>query len=226
MRGAAFGPPRFVSRGHRRRRERVIARGNRIGFGRKCSNVRAMSAFTIRDAEAGDIPTITAIYEDEVLTGTATYELDPPDEEEMGRRFQSLRSQGYPYLVAAGPDGAVIGYAYAGPFRARPAYRWTVEDSIYLARAARGQGVGRALLTILVERCQGLGFRQMIAVIGGANNHGSVRVHERAGFAHVGVLPGSGFKLGGWVDTVLMQMPLGEGKDTLPDETRYPGTLG
>ncbi|RIY01000.1 N-acetyltransferase family protein [Aureimonas flava] len=184
-----------------------------------------MSAFTLRDASFDDIPAIARIYAEAVLHGTATYELSPPDEAEMSRRMGELRRQGYPYSVACDNAGAVIGYAYAGPFRARPAYRWTVEDSIYLAPEARGQGVGAALLQRLLDAAQALGFRQMIAVIGDAGNAPSIRVHAKHGFTHVGVFEGSGFKFGRWIDTVLMQRAVNGGKDTLPDEAAYPGTL-
>ena len=184
-----------------------------------------MSAFTLREAKLDDIPAIRAIYEEAVLHGTATYELTPPDEAEMSARFLNLVRQDYPYIVACNGDGAVVAYAYAGPFRARPAYRWLVEDSIYLAPEARGQGIGTAILTRLVELCEEKGFRQMVAVIGGADNEGSIRVHKRLGFRHIGIFEGSGFKFGRWIDTVLMQRQIGEGKTTLPNESVYPGTL-
>ncbi|MBB3934032.1 GNAT family N-acetyltransferase [Aureimonas phyllosphaerae] len=184
-----------------------------------------MSAFTIRNATPADIPAITRIYEEAVLYGTATYELTPPDETEMAARMANTLRQDYPYFVACDRDGAVIGYAYAGPFRARPAYRWTVEDSIYLAPEAKGQGVGTALLRRLLDACQDKGFRQMIAVIGGADNQPSIKVHAKLGFTHIGIFEGSGFKFGRWIDTVFMQFALNGGKETLPDETVYPGTL-
>lgn len=184
-----------------------------------------MSAFILRDATTSDISSITRIYEEAVLHGTATYELVPPDEAEMATRMANTLRQGYPYFVACDDEGSVIGYAYAGPFRARPAYRWTVEDSIYLAPEAKGQGVGTALLRRLLDDCQDKRFRQMIAVIGGADNAPSIKVHAKLGFTHIGVFEGSGFKFGRWIDTVLMQYALNGGKDTLPDESVYPGTL-
>ncbi|WP_416356396.1 GNAT family N-acetyltransferase [Aureimonas phyllosphaerae] len=184
-----------------------------------------MSASTIRNAAPSDIPAITRIYEEAVLHGTATYELVPPDETEMATRMANTLRQDYPYFVACDQDGTVIGYAYAGPFRARPAYRWTVEDSIYLAPEAKGRGVGTALLRRLLDACQDKGFRQMIAVIGGADNQPSIKVHAKLGFTHIGIFEGSGFKFGRWIDTVFMQFALNGGKDTLPDETVYPGTL-
>ncbi|MEX6507345.1 N-acetyltransferase family protein [Jiella sp. M17.18] len=184
-----------------------------------------MTAFTIRPATRADVPAITSIYEHAVLHGTATYELTPPDEAEMANRFEATIGQGYPYIVAEGSDGTVVGYAYANAFRTRPAYRWSVEDSIYLAPEAKGQGIGRALLTRLVEVATESGFRQMVAVIGGSDHAPSIKLHERAGFRMIGIFEKSGFKFGRWIDTVLMQLPLGEGGDSLPDEAAYPGTL-
>ena len=180
-------------------------------------------AYILRPAERDDLPSITAIYVEEVRTGTATYELTPPDEAEMARRFDELQAKHFPYLVAEDHDGAILGYAYAGPFRARPAYNWFVENSIYLAPQSRGRGVGTALLTRLVEECERLGFRQMLAVIGGSDNHGSIRLHTRLGFQMIGTMPATGLKFGRWIDTVLMQRPLGEGAGTIPDKSAYPG---
>ncbi|EAU43274.1 putative phosphinothricin N-acetyltransferase (antibiotic resistance) protein [Fulvimarina pelagi HTCC2506] len=180
----------------------------------------------IRAATEADIPAITAIYQDEVLNGTATYELVPPEAAEMQRRFQTLLDNDYPYTVAQTPDGALLGYAYAGPYRPRPAYNWMVEDTIYLAREARGQGLGTLLLADLIARSEALGFRQMIAVIGGADNNGSIRVHARQGFEMIGTMKATGLKFGRWIDTVLMQRSLGEGMDTIPDKDAYPGTIG
>ena len=181
---------------------------------------------TVRSATLSDLPAITAIYEDEVLNGTATYELTAPNEAEMTRRFEGLASAGYPYLVAAGDDGAILGYAYAGPFRTRPAYNWFVEDSIYLAREARGQGVGTRLLAELLTQSDAKGFRQMLAVIGGAENAGSIRLHAKAGFEMIGTMKATGLKFGRWVDTVLMQRPLGDGATTIPNADVFPGPIG
>ena len=183
-------------------------------------------AYVLRPACPSDIAAITAIYEREVLTGTATYELLAPNEAEMTRRFDEMQAKRYPYLVAAGEDGTVLGYAYAGGYRARPAYNWLVEDSIYLAPAARGRGVGTALLTRLLEECERLGFRQMLAVIGDSANHGSIGLHRKMGFRMIGTMPATGLKFGRWIDTVLMQRPLGEGADTIPDKSVYPGDFG
>jgi phosphinothricin acetyltransferase len=172
--------------------------------------------FSLRPAEAGDIDAIAAIYSHAVLTGTASYELDAPTPTEMSRRWQELVAKGYPYLVAVA-DGAVLGYAYAGPYRPRPAYRFSVEDSVYVSPSAHRRGVGRALLKIVIDQCEILGFRQMIAVIGGGTEHpASVRLHESLGFRRIGVIEGSGFKFGRWLDTLLMQRTLGPGKSALP----------
>ena len=183
-------------------------------------------SFTLRDATADDAPALQRIYEDAVLHGTATYEIDPPDEAEMRARFEALKSKGYPYIVACDAAGQVVAYAYAGPFRARPAYRWSVEDSVYMLPEAKGKGIGTALLRRLVEVCEEKGFRQMIAVIGGSDHQPSIKLHERVGFQHIGIFEGSGFKFGRWIDTVFMQYRLGEGRDTPPDEGAYPGTMG
>lgn len=180
--------------------------------------------FSLRAATPADIPSITGIYRQSVLGGTASYEIAPPDQAEMARRMDAITSQSYPYIVAEHEDGHLLGYAYAGPFRTRPAYRWLVEDSIYLATDAQGKGVGKALLKALIEQCTALGFRQMIAVIGGASP-ASIGVHASLGFTHSGGITGSGFKMGRWLDTVFMQRTLGEGNQTLPDETAYPGSM-
>lgn len=171
---------------------------------------------TFRAAGPGDAPAITAIYADAVLTGTATFELEPPDETEMESRRAALAGGGFPYFVAEA-GGQVLGYGYAGPYRSRPAYRFTVEDSIYLARDARGQGIGRALLAALIEAAAARGFRQMLAVIGDSRNAASVRVHRAVGFRMVGNFTDVGWKHGRWLDTVLMQLPLGAGASAPPD---------
>ncbi|MDE1156784.1 MAG: GNAT family N-acetyltransferase [Neorhizobium sp.] len=180
--------------------------------------------FRIRNAEPLDIVRIAAIYRDSVLNGTASYEITPPGIDEMEERFKAITEQGYPYIAAVTDDGTLIGYAYASAFRTRPAYRWLVEDSIYLAPEARGKGVGKALLGELLVRCRDLGFRQMVAVIGGAST-ASVAVHRSLGFEMVGTLKGTGFKQGHWLDTVFMQAALGDGTESAPDLHAYPGTL-
>jgi phosphinothricin acetyltransferase len=170
---------------------------------------------TIRPAECRDIAAITPIYAHAVLHGTASFELEPPDEAEMRRRFDALHIDGFPYLVAE-EDGAVLGYAYAGPYRARPAYRFTVEDSIYLSQQAQGRGIGRALLDRLLTESESRGYRQMIAVIGDSAQVPSIRLHEAAGFRHIGTFEAVGFKFGRWLDSMLMQKALGRGATTIP----------
>ena len=174
-----------------------------------------MPEITIRAAVVADLPTITAIYEEAVLHGTATFEIDPPDLAEMTRRFEALVGGGFPYFVAVEGD-QVLGYAYAGPHRPRVAYRFTVEDSIYLAPAAQRRGVGGRLLSALIQACEAKGFRQMVAVIGDSANAGSVAVHRNAGFDMIGTHPNVGFKFGRWLDTISMQKALGEGGNSLP----------
>jgi L-amino acid N-acyltransferase YncA len=169
-----------------------------------------MTPLSIRPAVAADIAAITRIYAHAVEHGTATFEIEPPDEAEMARRLQALLQNGYPYLVAE-RAGSIAGYAYAGAYRARPAYHWSVEDSIYVAPDMQRQRVGSQLLTHLIEAAESRGFRQMIAVIGDSAQTPSIAVHERAGFAHVGALQSVGFKHGRWLDTVLMQRALGSG---------------
>jgi phosphinothricin acetyltransferase len=164
----------------------------------------------IRPAVAADIPAITAIYAHAVQYGTATFEIDPPDAAEMAARFRSLEEGGFPYL-AAEIEGVVRGYAYAGLYRGRVAYRHTVEDSIYIAPDFHGRGIGRALLTKLVAEASERGFRQMIAVIGDSAQAASIALHRGAGFRMVGTFEAVGFKFGRWLDTVLMQRPLGAG---------------
>lgn len=181
------------------------------------------NAIAIRDAVADDLERITGIYAEAVRTGTASYELEPPTREEMAARFTSLRQGGFPYVVAQDGTGTILGYAYAGPFRPRPAYRFMVEDSIYLAPSAQGKGIGRALLEDLLARSRRLGFRQMVAVIGdGRAESASVRLHERMGFRHCGRLEGSGYKHGRWLDTVFMQLELNDGASTPPDPSSWP----
>ncbi len=165
-------------------------------------------AWIVRAATPPDLPGIQSIYADHVRHGTATFELDPPDLAEMTSRFVSLREGGFPYLVATDADGRVIGYGYAGPYRARPAYRFTVEDSIYLAPEHCGKGIGRLLLERLLAESAEAGFRQMVAVIGDSVNIASIRVHRAAGFAHVGTFRNVGYKFNRWLDTVMMQREL------------------
>lgn len=175
-----------------------------------------MSNPAIRSAVLADIPAITGIYDHEVRTGTATFELTAPDITEMTRRYDSLRDGSFPYLVAT-IEGHVVGYAYAGPYRPRPAYRFTVENSVYLARASHRRGIGKLLLTELIVQSEARGYRQMIAVIGDSANAASVALHSRTGFQMIGTHPNVGFKFGRWLDTVMMQRALGPGATTVPE---------
>ena len=179
-------------------------------------------SITIRDTTEADLPAITEIYTDAVLHGTATYELEPPTLAEMTERYKSLRENSYPYFVAE-ENGRVLGYAYAGPFRARPAYRFIVEDSIYIAPESKGKGVGKALMLALIEACRADGYRQFVAVIGdGHPDSPSVRLHERLGFRHCGMLEGSGYKHERWLDTVFMQLDMNGGNVGTPDPKSVP----
>jgi len=175
-----------------------------------------MSSPEIRPATEADLPAITKIYEHAVLHGTATFELIAPDLAEMTRRYKSLIDGGFPYFVGV-LDGRVGGYAYAGPYRPRPAYRFTVENSIYLDPAIQRRGIGLVLLRRLIDECETHGYRQMIAVIGDSANAGSIGVHTRCGFQMIGTHPDVGLKFGRWLDTVMMQLPLGEGAKTVPN---------
>jgi L-amino acid N-acyltransferase YncA len=174
-----------------------------------------MQKVIIRPAAPADMAAITGIYADAVVNGTASFEIEPPDQAEMTRRQAALLNIGYPYL-AAESEGAIAGYAYAGPYRSRPAYKWSVEDSIYVAPAMHRKGIGGLLLARLITESAQRGFRQMIAVIGDSAQIGSIAVHERAGFSHIGTLRSVGFKHGKWLDTVLMQRALGKGDTTTP----------
>jgi L-amino acid N-acyltransferase YncA len=169
----------------------------------------------IRSSRDDDVAAIAAIYGHHVLNGVASFEEVAPSVEEMARRRTELVSRGLPYLVAE-RKGKVVGYCYAGPYRARIGYRFSLEDSIYIDPGEVGRGVGRALLAQVIDRSTELGYRQMVAVIGGSETLPSIRLHAALGFTHVGVLTGIGFKFGRWVDTVLMQRPLGSGAATQP----------
>ena len=171
----------------------------------------------IRPARATDIPAITAIYGHAVVHGTSSWELEPPDEAEMARRLAAVTGAGFPYLVLE-EAGRVAGYAYLGAYRPRPAYRWTVENSIYVAPDAQGRGVGRRLLDALVREATAMGFRQMIAVIGDRASTASIALHAAAGFRHIGIAEALGYKHGRWLDQIQMQLTLGEGASTPPGE--------
>ena len=173
-----------------------------------------MSAIAVRPATEADVPAIAAIYQPAVVNGTASFELDPPDQAEMLRRFKALVDAGFPYLIAEA-DRAIMGYAYAGPYRARPAYRFSVENSIYVSPNAHRRGVGRILLAALIDVCTQRGYRQIIAVIGDSANSGSIGLHRAMGFRFSGTIHSVGYKHGRWLDSVIMQLPLGPG-DTEP----------
>lgn len=174
-------------------------------------------AFKLRDACANDAAAIQEIYATHVLTGLASFEEVPPDAAEMARRMAVIQARSLPYIVAE-CDGRIGGYAYASPFRERSAYRYTVEDSVYIAKDALRRGLGRALLSEVIARCTAAGYRQMIAVIGDSANQGSVGLHTHLGFETVGTMPAVGFKFGRWVDSVRMQRSLGPGASTPPHD--------
>lgn len=169
----------------------------------------------VRPSRDVDVAAIAAIYAHHVLHGVGSFEEIPPSVEEIGRRRGEIIARGLPYLVAE-REGRVVGYCYAGPFRPRSGYRFTLEDSIYVDPAEVGRGIGRALLTPVIEACEALGYRQMVAVIGGRETVASIRLHEALGFTHKGVFEMVGFKFGRWIDIVMMQRVLGAGSDTLP----------
>ena len=168
-------------------------------------------AATERDAEA-----LAAIYGDAVLNGFGTFEEVAPSPADMDARRRAIQDDGLPYLVAE-VDGQVLGFAYAGPFRPRAAYRYTLEDSVYVGPDAKGKGVGRAVLSAVIEACEALGVRQLMAVIGDSGNSGSVGLHRALGFEQTGVGRSVGFKHGRWVDIVHMQKPLNGGDTHAPD---------
>lgn len=170
----------------------------------------------LRPAIPADIPAITAIYAVEVRELVNTYEYEVPGEAEMAQRMVDITTRGYPYLVAT-IDGEVAGYAYANSYRARIAYQWTVENSVYVDGRFQGRGIGSALMQALIEECTARGFRQMVAVIGEPANTASIRLHERFGFELIGVFRGLGRKHGRWLDTVQMQRALGDGANTAPN---------
>lgn len=174
---------------------------------------------SIRPATDADMEAIAAIYAHHVLHGVASFETEPPDLAEMRRRRGDVLAKGLPYLVAT--DGeAVLGYAYAGPYRTRAAYANTVENSIYLRPDSVGRGIGRLLLAALIEACEARGLRQMIAVVGDSANVASIRLHEKLGFQRAGLLANIGHKHGRWLDSVLLQRSLGAGAETPPDASR------
>jgi|SRR6266516_5232147 len=169
----------------------------------------------VRDAREADTASIHKIYAHYVLNALATFEEVPPTVEDMCSRREIIQGAGLPYLVAE-VDEHIVGYICATVYRPRPAYRHTVEDSVYVAQGFHAKGIGRALLSALIERCEAGDWRQMIAVIGGDDNRGSIALHRSLGFQDVGTLKAVGFKLGQWVDTVLMQRALGKGDRSIP----------
>lgn len=174
-----------------------------------------MPATDLRAATPADLPQIAAIYAHHVRNGLASFELEPPSAVELRKRYDAIVGAGFPYLVAS--DGVrVLAYAYASHYRTRPAYRFSVENSIYVAPDAVGRGIGKQLLLRLLRECERRGYRQMLAVIGDSANVPSIELHRACGFVRVGLLPSIGFKFGRWVDSVLMQRALGEGDRTLP----------
>lgn len=175
------------------------------------------ASLLIRPSTLADLPAITAIYGWNVQNGTGTFELEAPDAPEMARRRDDVLSKGLPWLVAE-RGGVVLGFAYANHFRPRRAYRFCLEDSVYLAADAKGQGLGRLLLAELLARCEAAGARQMLAVIGDSANLGSIGVHRALGFEPIGVMKAAGWKFERWLDVVLMQKSLGPGADTTPAE--------
>ena len=169
----------------------------------------------MRPATPDDLPAIQSIYAHHVVHGLASFEEEAPRLEEMRRRYDEVCARGLPYL-AADFGGALVGYGYCAPYRSRSAYRYSLEDSVYVRHGAEGRGVGAALLKVLIERCEALGYRQIIAVIGDSANAASINLHASFGFVRVGILRSAGFKFGRWVDSVLMQRPLGPGDASRP----------
>lgn len=173
-------------------------------------------AVLVRDSTESDLPTIQHIYAFYVLNSLATFEETPPNLDELLARRQKILDAGLPYLVAI-LDGHVAGYAYASSYRPRPAYRYTIEDSVYVQHDLRSKGIGTALLTALIKRCEAGNWRQMVAVIGDSANTGSIALHRRLGFEQIGTLKAVGYKFGRWVDTVLMQRSLGQADAAIGD---------
>ena len=184
--------------------------GNKVMTGRTSAET-----ITLRDVADSDMAVIQRIYATEVLIGVSSWEQEPPSLNEMVRRRGASVVSGYPYRVALW-NGTVAGYTYASPYRTRVGYRYTVESTIYVAKDARGLGVGRRLIEDLIERCEARGYRQMIAVIGDSRNLQSIEFHSRMGFNQAGLIKSIGFKFGRWMDSVIMQRPLGSGDTILP----------
>ncbi|HXE22433.1 MAG TPA: GNAT family N-acetyltransferase [Rhodoferax sp.] len=175
----------------------------------------------LRPSRDDDVPAVTAIYTHHVLHGTGTFEIDAPTQADMAQRRNDVLARGLPYLVAE-QQGQVLGFAYCNWFKPRPAYRFSAEDSIYLAPGYQGRGLGRALLAELTAQAQRAGIRRLIAVIGDSANAGSIGIHRSLGFAHVGVLTSCGWKFDRWLDVVLMEKALGPGNSSPPGEPTHP----
>jgi L-amino acid N-acyltransferase YncA len=192
-----------------------------VGFGRAgiIDFAPVMTDLLVRPSRASDIEAIAAIYAHHVREGTGSFELEAPDAAEMARRRDAVVAGDWPWLAAEDHAGHVLGYAYASPFRPRRAYRFCLEDSVYVANEAQGRGIGRLLLAELLARCAALGARQMLAVIGDADNAGSIALHRALGFERTGVLKAAGWKFGRWLDVVLMQRALGLGRSASADDT-------
>jgi L-amino acid N-acyltransferase YncA len=180
---------------------------------------------TIRPSKAADVAAIAEIYGYHVLNGLASFELLAPSADEIAKRRADVVGRNFPYL-AAEMDGRLVGYAYASLYRARPAYRHTLEDSVYVHKDYGGRGIGKLLLNTLIESCEKAGCRQLIAVIGDSDNRGSIKLHAACGFGKVGVMKAVGFKFGRWVDSVYMQRSIGEGESTLPPDREVSGGKG
>jgi len=176
---------------------------------------RSPDALRIRPSRDEDVGAIQRIYAHHVLHGLASFEIEPPSEDEIARRRRAVIGAGFPYLVAE-RGGEIVGYAYAGAYRARPAYRYTAENSVYVRHDSARQGIGAGLLAELIPECEAAGLRQLIAVIGDSANLASIELHRRAGFTAIGTIRSVGYKFGRWVDSVLMQRPLGAGDETPP----------
>ena len=169
-----------------------------------------------REAEDGDAAAIAALYGHYVRTSVATFEEDAPSAHDMRQRVRTVQAAGLPWRIALDPEGVLLAYAYAAPYRTRSAYRFTLESSVYVRHDLARRGIGAVLMHEVIDRCTSLGYRQMLAVIGDSANEGSIRLHAKLGFAMVGTHRAVGFKLGRWVDVVHMQLALGEGAQSAP----------